>query len=193
MRTLIDEIVLHPGDKRGKMSIEVYGEPSALFLLASDAPAAADNWMIKVVAEDQDQVLRNLSCKRIQVDEIWSFVYSKQANIPKHKLGEAGDVWTWTAVDADTKLLPTWMVGPRDGQAAITFIDDLASRLANRVQLTSDGFHPYLRAVEGAFGCEIDYAMLVKLYGSTPEGEVRYSPAVCSGARKTSARRQPRS
>ena len=139
----------------------------------------------RACAEYQDKALRNLTCKRIQVDEIWSFVYSKQANVPDNKRGEAGDVWTWTAIDADTKIVPSWLVGPRDSQAAIAFMDDLASRLVSRVQLTSDGHRPYLEAVEGAFGGDVDYAMLVKLYGSAPEGEKRYSPAVCIGARKT--------
>lgn len=96
----------------------------------------------------------------------------------------AGDVWTWTAIDADTKLIPSWFVGGRDSDAAIIFMDDLASRLANRVQLTSDGHKAYLEAVEGAFGNDIDYAMLVKIYGPSGEGEKRYSPAECIGAVK---------
>jgi transposase-like protein len=91
----------------------------------------------------------------------------------------AGDVWTWTAIDADTKLIPSWFVGGRDSDAAIIFMDDLASRLANRVQLTSDGHKAYLEAVEGAFGADVDYAQLVKLYGESPDAEKRYSPAVC--------------
>jgi IS1 family transposase len=96
----------------------------------------------------------------------------------------AGDVWTWTAIDADTKLIPSWFVGGRDSDAAIIFMDDLASRLANRVQLTSDGHKAYLEAVEGAFGAGVDYAQLVKLYGDSPDAEKRYSPAVCIGAHK---------
>ena len=105
--------------------------------------------------------------KRVQVDEIWAFVYAKQKNVPLAKKAppSAGDVWTWTAIDADTKLIPSWFVGGRDSDAAMIFMDDLASRLANRVQLTSDGHRAYLDAVEGAFGSDIDYAMLVKLYG----------------------------
>src|ERR1700694_3296250 len=119
----------------------------------------------------QDRVLRNLPCKRIQVDEIWNFVYAKQKNVAKAKAApaNAGDVWTWTAIDAETKLMPSWFVGGRDSDAAIVFMDDLASLLANRVQLTSDGHRAYLEAVEGAFGGDIDYAMLVKLYGESPE------------------------
>jgi IS1 family transposase len=141
----------------------------------------------------QDRVFRNLTCKRIQVDEIWAFVYAKQKNIAgaKRAPANAGDVWTWTAIDADTKLIPSWFVGGRDSDAAIIFMDDLASRLANRVQLTSDGHKAYLEAVEGAFGSDIDYAMLVKLYGESPEAEKRYSPAVCIGARKTLIEGEP--
>jgi IS1 family transposase len=132
----------------------------------------------------QDKNLRNLPCKRVQVDEIWSFVYSKQKNVPEGMEGEAGDVWTWTAIDADTKIVPSWRVGSRDAEAANDFMQDLASRMASRIQLTSDGHKPYLSAVEGAFGADIDYAMLIKLYGSTTEGQKRYSPAHVVGAQK---------
>jgi len=134
----------------------------------------------------QDRVFRNLTCKRVQVDEIWAFVYAKQKNVPLAKKAppQAGDVWTWTAIDADTKLIPSWFVGGRDSDAAMIFMEDLASRLANRVQLTSDGHKAYLEAVEGAFGADIDYAMLVKVYGPSLEGEKRYSPAECIGAVK---------
>jgi IS1 family transposase len=125
-------------------------------------------------------------CKRIQVDEIWAFEYCKQKNVATAKRQDLvyGDVWTWTATDADTKLIPSWFVGGRDSDAAIIFMDDLASRLANRVQLTSDGHRAYLEAVEGAFGADVDYAQLVKLYGESPEAEKRYSPPVCIGAHK---------
>ena len=128
--------------------------------------------------EYQDRHLRNLPCKRVQCDEIWSFVYAKDKNVPEDKHGEFGygDVWTWVAIDADTKLVPCWLVGPRNGAAAKTFINDLASRLANRVQLTTDGHKPYLEAVERAFGNDIDYGMLVKIYGEAPKREKRYSP-----------------
>jgi IS1 family transposase len=134
----------------------------------------------------QDRVFVNLTCKRIQVDEIWAFVYAKQKNVPLAKKAppQAGDVWTWTAIDADTKLIPSWFIGGRDSDAAMIFMEDLASRLANRVQLTSDGHKAYLEAVEGAFGADVDYAMLVKLYGPSGEGEKRYSPAECIGAVK---------
>jgi IS1 family transposase len=135
-------------------------------------------------AQMQDEKLRNLPCKRIQCDEIWSFVYSKQKNVPADKEGQFGygDVWTWVAIDADTKLVPSWRVGPRDAGTAHELMQDLASRLRNRVQLTTDGHKPYLAAVEGAFGADIDYAMLVKLYGASGENETRYSPAKCLGA-----------
>lgn len=139
------------------------------------------------VAWYQDRVMQNLECKRVQVDEIWGFVGSKARNTPAQKkaTGEAGDVWLWVATDADTKLVPSWLVGGRDSQWAMAFMDDLASRLANRVQLTSDGHKAYLEAVEGAFGADVDYAMLVKLYGEVPESaKGRYSPAECIGARK---------
>jgi IS1 family transposase len=140
-------------------------------------------------SEYQDKAFRNLTCQRIQCDEIWSFVGCKEKNVPadKRKQGR-GDVWTWTAIDAETKLVPAWYVGNRDAGAAYHFMHDLAGRLANRVQLTTDAHRPYLEAVDGAFGTEIDYAQLVKIYGS-PEtskynAQVRYSPAVCMGARK---------
>src|SRR6266851_10147378 len=119
----------------------------------------------------QNRELRNLACKRIQVDEIWSFCYAKQKNLAtaKRLAAGAGDVWTWTAICADTKLVPSWLVGSRDAEAACVFIADLANRMASRVQLTSDGYGPYLQAVEGAFGADVDYAMLVKVYGSSAE------------------------
>jgi IS1 family transposase len=148
----------------------------------------------KAAAWYQDRVFRNLTCKRIQVDEIWNFVYAKAKNVPTAKAAPegAGDVWTWTAIDADTKLMPSWFVGGRDSDSGIIFMDDLASRLANRVQLTSDGHKAYLEAVEGAFGGDIDYAQLVKLYGPTSEAaKGRYSPAECIGARKTPIEGKP--
>ncbi len=129
-------------------------------------------------------MFRNLPCERIQVDEIWSFVHCKQKNVndAKAALEQAGDIWTWTAIEADTRLIPSFYVGRRDAAAAFEFIGDLAMRLADRVQLTSDGHKPYLEAVEQSFGADIDYAMLVKIYGDAP-GEGRYSPGVCTGAK----------
>lgn len=135
----------------------------------------------------QDKALRNLPCKRIQCDEICSFCYAKAKNVPQTLRGVFGfgDVWTWTAICADTKLVPTWVIGRRDGPTAIAFIRDLAGRLASRVQLTTDGHKVYLEAVEGAFGADVDYAMLVKLYGgdSGRDTQARYSPAQCLGTR----------
>jgi IS1 family transposase len=127
----------------------------------------------------------------LQVDEIWSFVYAKAKNVPENKQGEAGDVWTWTAIDADTKLVPSFYVGNRDAECANAFMQDLKGRLSNRVHLTSDGYKPYLQAVENAFGDDVDYSMLVKLYGDTSEGQKRYSPAQCVGARKEVIRGNP--
>lgn len=137
-------------------------------------------------ADYQDKAFRNLKCKRIQCDEIWSFCYAKEKNVPQEKKGHFGygDVWTWVAMDAESKLVPSFMVGNRDAATAKMFVDDLASRLANRVQLTTDGYKVYLEAVEGAFGCEVDYAMLIKMYESSQE-ETRYSPAKCNGCKGT--------
>lgn len=133
----------------------------------------------------QHEALINLPCKHIQCDEIWSFCYSKEKNVPEERRGEygIGDVYTWTALCADTKLVPSFMVGKRSAEYGNAFMLDLASRLKNCVQLTTDGHKVYLNAVENAFGSEIDYAMLVKVYGKgSQEDERRYSPAVCTGA-----------
>jgi len=141
----------------------------------------------RACAEYQDRALRDLPCKRVQLDEIWAFVYSKQDNVRKAKAApaNAGDAWTWTAICADTKLLINTLVGRRDTDYALYFVHDLRSRLANRVQVTSDGHRPYLAAMDTVFGDDVDYAQLVKIYGSEPHGEKRYSPAVCLGAKKT--------
>lgn len=137
----------------------------------------------------QDKHMRNLPCVRLQCDEIWTFNYCKRKNIPPSKEFDTtvGDVWTWTAICADTKIVPGWWIGGRDAGRATQFMHDLASRLANRIQLTSDGHSDYLNAVDAAFGNNIDYAMLVKLYG--PDGnpdkpELRYSPAKVNGTRR---------
>jgi IS1 family transposase len=149
--------------------------------LMNDAGAA--------LAAYQDAAFMNLNAKRVQVDEIWSFTYAKQKNVATAKAAPegAGDTWTWTwtAIDADSKLVMSWLVGGRDSGYAFEFMDDVAKRLANRVQLTSDGHKSYLSAVEGAFGGDVDYAMLVKLYGPTVTAPGRYSPAECTGAIKT--------
>ena len=136
-------------------------------------------------AEYQDRTFHNLTCKRLQLDEIWSFVYAKAKNVPDGKRGQAGDVWTWVALDADTKLVPSWRIGNRDGATACEFVADLKGRLANRVQMPSDGPRPYLDAVERAFGDDVDFAQLIKIYGETMEGQKRYSPAECIGAKKS--------
>lgn len=140
----------------------------------------------------QDARLRNLPCKRVQCDEIWSFVYAREKNIPAHLQGVPGigDVWTWTSIDADTKLVPCWHVGNRRISDAKLFIGDLAGRLASRVQLSTDGQKPYLNAVDQHFGGEIDYGVVVKLYGDVkPDGEKKYNPAgygtECIGMRKS--------
>ncbi len=140
----------------------------------------------EVCTEYLDKNLVNLPCKRVQCDEIWAFVGAKDKNVAKkkNKAGYAGDVWTWVAMDADTKLICAWMVGGRHSIAAREFISDLASRLSNRIQLTTDGHAVYANAVECAFGQDIDYAMLVKVYGEAPETSKRYSPADCVGCQK---------
>ena len=137
-------------------------------------------------AEFLDKNVRNVKCKKIQCDEIWSFCYSKQKNIPENRAGEfgVGDVWTWTAIDADSKLIVSYLVGLRDGGYATEFMNDVAGRVANRVQLTTDGHRAYLEAVEDAFGGDVDYAQLIKIYGATAPGEARYSPAACTGIKK---------
>lgn len=142
----------------------------------------------KVCAQYHDENVRNVQSSRIQCDEIWTFTYAKQKNVSHAKAAPAGagDTWTWTALDADSKLIISYLVGGRDSEYAMVFMDDVASRLANRVQMTTDGHKAYLEAIEGAFGCDVDYAQLVKMYGSAPENvKGRYSPAECTGIRKT--------
>ena len=134
----------------------------------------------KACAEYQDAALRNIPAKRVQIDEIWSFCFAKAKNAKPHHFengGYAGDVWTFAAIDADTKLVISWLVGGRDAGSASYFLRDVADRLANRIQLTTDGHRMYLTAVPDAFGNQIDYAQLVKVYGNDPEGHKRYSPA----------------
>jgi hypothetical protein len=154
---------------------------------------AAKNTIVKLLADVgaacaayQDDALRNLPCKRLQADEIWSFVYARDKNAPADKQGQFGygDVWTWTAIDADTKLVPCWHVGERNIPAAMAFIGDLASRLSNRVQLSTDGHKPYLNAVDAKFGEEIDYAAVVKIYGGPTKDKASYQPPRCIGMRK---------
>ena len=135
-------------------------------------------------SEYQDAAFRNLNCKVLEADEIWSFCHSKQRNVAPEHEGELGygDVWTWTAIDADTKLVPSWLVGERSLADAYTFLADLRSRLRNaRIQLTTDGLSHYLRVVDGLWADNIDFAMLHKIYGAPGDTEHRYSPATCTG------------
>ena len=150
----------------------------------------------EVCTRFHDKTVRDITSQRVQCDEVWAFCYAKQKNvtIAKKPPEGAGDVWTWTAIDADSKLVITWKVGGRDASYAKALIDDLQSRLTNRVQLTTDGHTPYLQAIEDAFGADVDYAMLVKLYGeppAEPEAAKRYSPSECVGARKQTITGKP--
>ena len=163
---------------------------------------AAKHTVLKLLADlgracatYQDQAFRNLPCKHIQCDEIWSFCYAKEKNVPDEFKGQFGfgDVWTWTALCADTKLVPCWLIGGRSAEYASKFMSDLAGRLANRVQLTTDGHKAYLNAVFDAFGHDIDYAMLEKIYSGPPSGgQARYSPGECCGAKKKNITGKPK-
>ena len=155
----------------------------------------AKNTVLKLLAElgeaceaFHDENVRGLTSKRIQADEIWSFCYAKKKNVPAEHQGEFGfgDVWTWTAIDADSKLMVSWLIGRRGALDALAFMQDVASRLTNRVQLTTDGHHAYLYAVEDAFQRDVDYAQLVKIYGddSQAQAEHHYSPAKCLGTKR---------
>ncbi|MBL9215779.1 MAG: DDE-type integrase/transposase/recombinase [Opitutaceae bacterium] len=146
----------------------------------------------RACSDYQDKAFVNLPCKRIQCDEVWSFVGAKEKNTTDETKAKGwGDCWTWTAICSETKLIPCWYVGTRDAGAAYHFMHDLAGRLAHRVQLTTDGHTPYLSAVDDAFGSDIDYAQLIKIYGDGPKTEARYSPAQCMGARKAVIAGQP--
>jgi IS1 family transposase len=147
----------------------------------------------KACAAYHDQHVRNVKAVRVQVDEIWSFTYAKQKNVATAKGApeRAGDTWTWTALDADSKLIISYLVGGRDAEYAVEFIQDLANRVANRFQLTSDGYNAYIGAVEDAFGDDIDFAQLIKVYGNTPGGVGRYSPPECIGSAKRRIRGRP--
>jgi len=144
----------------------------------------------RVAADYQDGILRNLSCRRIQCDEIWSFVYGKDRNLDPQMVRNSpftiGSVWTWTAIDADTKLMVSWLVGGRDDESAAQFVRDIAARVTGRIQMTTDGLALYLNAIEGAFFGGIDYAMLTKLYGKAKRAEIHetsYSPARLTGTK----------
>jgi IS1 family transposase len=173
VRCLIDGVSV-----RGTARITGASKVTVLKLLADIGTACA---------EYQDRVFHDLTCKKIQADEIWSFCYAKQKNVPEEKQDQFGygDVWTFTAICADSKLIPSWHFGKRDTENATVFMKDLASRMKHRVQLTTDGHKMYLEAVEDAFGSEIDFSQLVKIYGvSEGETEKRYSPAKCLGTEK---------
>ncbi len=156
--------------------------------------SVAKNTIVKLLndlgeacAEFQDGALTNLDCKVIECDEIWSFCYAKQKNVPEQFIGTPGygDVWTWVAIDADTKLVPSWLVGERTNRDAYVFLSDLKSRLKGRVQLTTEGHKPYLSVIEPLLGADgVDFPMLHKMYGNEPGGERRYSPAICTGIEK---------
>jgi IS1 family transposase/lambda repressor-like predicted transcriptional regulator len=135
--------------------------------------------LAKACWDYQNDALRGLTCRRVEADEIWAFCYAKEANVPEAHKGEFGfgDIWTWVAMDADTKLVVSWLVGERDTPTAIDFMTDVRERIANRTQLTTDGLVCYLTAVEEAFGADVDYGQLVKVYGHNPDSDRRYSPS----------------
>lgn len=183
-----------PDDKRAQI-LAVLCEGMGINA-ASRIAGVSNNTVLKLLADAgeacakyQDEAMRDLSCKRVECDEIWSFVGMKQKNVPDELEGVFGfgDVYTWTAIDADTKLIPCWHVGTRDADSAYAFIHDLASRLANRVQLTTDGHKAYIDAVDDAFGVDIDFAQLIKMYGNLGQHKHdnhRYSPAEFTGSEK---------
>ncbi len=146
-----------------------------------------------VCAGMHNEMVRGVKASRIQCDEIWAFNYCKQRAVATAKAApkDAGDIWTWTGIDADSKLIVSYLVGDRSGQAAMELMDDLRARLANRVQLTTDGHRAYLEAVEGAFGADVDYAQIIKMYGATPSPAGRYSPAECTGIKKVRVEGNP--
>jgi IS1 family transposase len=159
---------------RGTARLTGVSKPTILKLIADLGEACA---------HFHYETVRDVKVRRVEVDELWSFCYAKKKNVPSEKRGVFGfgDIWCWTAI-TDSKLILSWLVGTRDAGCAHEFMQDVAARLANRVQLTSDGYKPYLEAVEGAFGSAVDYAVLQKIYGADPQEEKRYSPAVCIGA-----------
>ena len=146
-----------------------------------------------VSAEMHDEMVQGVKATRIQCDEIWAFNYCKQRTVTSAKAApaDAGDIWTWTGIDADSKLIVSYLVGDRSGETAIELMDDLRSRLANRVQLSTDGHRAYLEAVEGAFGADVDYAQIIKMYGPTIDKGGRYSPAECTGIKKVRVEGNP--
>ena len=193
---------MHKGVAMNKLTNEKRAQILALLCEGMGINAAtritgvSKNTVLKLLANTgeacakyQDETMRDLKCNRVECDEIWSFVGMKQKNVPealKYTFG-VGDVYTWTAIDAETKLIPCWHVGTRDAESAYEFIHDLAARLTNRVQLTTDGHKAYIEAVENAFGHDVDFAQLIKMYGNagqSKEDARRYSPAECTGIEK---------
>ncbi len=146
-----------------------------------------------VCVEMHDEMVQGVKASRIQCDEIWAFNYCKQKTVTSAKAAPegAGDIWTWTGIDADSKLIVSYLVGDRSGETAIELMDDLRSRLANRVQLSTDGHRAYLEAIEGAFGADVDYAQIIKMYGPTIDKGGRYSPAECTGIKKVRVEGNP--
>lgn len=146
-----------------------------------------------VCAEMHDEMVRDVTARRVQCDEIWAFNYCKERTVATAKAApaDAGDIWTWTAIDADSKLIVSYLVGDRSGATAIELMDDLQSRLTHRVQLSTDGHRAYLEAVEGAFGGDVDYGQVIKMYGATPSAPGRYSPAECTGIKKVRVEGNP--
>jgi IS1 family transposase len=176
-RAQVLHLLMEGNSIRGTARIAGVSKTTILKLVEDSGQAAA--WY-------QDRVFRNLNCRRLQVDEIWGFVGSKAANTPaaKKATGEAGDCWVWICTDADTKLVPSWLVGNREAECALTFMLDIKERMNHRVQLSSDGHRAYVDAVEEAFGDDIDYAQIIKIFGASKTVEGRYSPPACIGSRK---------
>jgi len=187
-----------PHDKRTQILAMLCEEPSmrSISRVADVSISTVTKLLVdagEVCLDLHDETLGNAKASCIQCDEIWSFCHAKQKNVADAKAAPAGasDVWTWTAIDAQTKLIVSFFVGDRSGQSTMILMDDLCSRLANRVQLTTDGHKAYLEAVEGAFGGDVDFAELVKIYGPTITAPGRYSPAECVGAKKVRVEGNP--
>jgi len=142
-------------------------------------------------AELQDQAFRGLTCKRLQIDEVWSFAHLKAKSVSASKTTSAGDVWTWVAIDGDTRLVPSWRIGDRSSETAIDFANDLAGRMVSRVQITTEGHTVYLDAIEGPIGGDVGRAMLVKVYGSATESKRRHRPAEGVGAHAARIEKKP--
>lgn len=175
-RTAVIRSLIEGNSVRATCRITATAKGTVLRLLAEIGAACATY---------QDAALQKLPCRVIQCDEIWSFVGAKEKNVPREQRGYGrGDCWVWTALCAETKLICCWHLGNRDARAAKVFMEDLASRLAHRVQLTTDGHRAYFTAVEETFGSAVDYAMLVKLYGEPRAQTGRYSPGEIVGIEK---------